>query len=56
MMENLRQQTQSRLDAEFSGRKSEYYLDPKAEQGIKNQPVGVGRYGVQKYRSLYICD
>lgn len=48
MMENLRQQTQSRLDAEFSGRKSEYYLDPKAEQEIKNQPVGVGRYGVQK--------
>lgn len=48
MMENLRQQTQSRLDAEFSGRKSEYYLDPKAEQEIKNLPVGVGRYGVQK--------
>lgn len=48
MMENLRQQTQSRLDAEFSGRKSEYYLDPKAKQEIKNQPVGVGRYGVQK--------
>ena len=47
-MENLRQQTQSRLDAEFSGRKSEYYLDPKAEQEIKNLPVGVGRYGVQK--------
>ncbi len=49
MMENLRQQTQSRLDAEFSGRKSEYYLDPKAEQGIKNLPVGVGKYGVQKH-------
>ena len=48
MMENLRQQTQSRLDAEFSGRKSEYYLDPKAEQEIKNLPVGVGRYGGQK--------
>ena len=48
MMENLRQQTQTRLDAEFSGRKSEYYLDPKAEQEIKNLPVGVGRYGVQK--------
>ncbi len=48
MMENLRQQTQSRLDAEFSGRKSEYYLDPKAVQEIKNLPVGVGRYGVQK--------
>ena len=48
MMENLRQQTQSRLDTEFSGRKSEYYLDPKAEQQIKNTPVGVGRYGTQK--------
>ena len=48
MMENLRQQTQSRLDEEFSGRKSEYYLDPKAEQGIKNTPVGVGRYGTKK--------
>ena len=48
MMENLREQTQSRLDAEFSGRKSEYYLDPKAEQGIKNKPVGVGRYGTEK--------
>ena len=48
MMENLRQQTQSRLDSEFSGRKSEYYLDPKAEQTIKNQPVGVGRYGAGK--------
>ena len=43
LQENLRKQTQERLDAEFSGRKSEYYLDPKAEQGIKNQPVGVGR-------------
>lgn len=48
MMENLRQQTQSRLDTEFSGRKSEYYLDPKAEQEIKNRPVGVGRYGSKK--------
>ena len=48
LQENLRKQTQERLDAEFSGRKSEYYLDPKAEQGIKNQPVGVGRYGTGK--------
>lgn len=48
MMENLRKQTQERLDAEFSGRKSEYYLDPKAKQEIKNTPVGVGRYGSQK--------
>ncbi|WP_314856972.1 Z1 domain-containing protein [Stomatobaculum longum] len=48
MQENLREQTQERLDAEFTGRKSEYYLDPKAEQGIKNTPVGVGRYGHAK--------
>ncbi len=48
IQENLRQQTQERLDAEFTGRKSEYYLDPKAEQGIKNIPVGVGRYGHDK--------
>lgn len=48
MQENLRKQTQERLDAECTGRKSEYYLDPKAEQGIKNQPVGVGRYGTSK--------
>lgn len=48
IQENLRQQTQERLDTEFTGRKSEYYLDPKAEQGIKNTPVGVGRFGHDK--------
>ena len=48
MQENLRQQTQERIDGELTGRKSEYYLDPKAEQGIKNTPVGVGRYGSKK--------
>ncbi|MCI8601871.1 MAG: Z1 domain-containing protein [Oscillospiraceae bacterium] len=48
IQENLRKQTQERLDMEFTGRKSEYYLDPKAEQGIKNMPVGVGRYGHDK--------
>ena len=48
LQENLRKPTQERLDAECTGRKSEYYLDPKAEQGIKNQPVGVGRYGTWK--------
>lgn len=46
MMENLRQQTQERLDAEFSGRKSEYLLDPKRD--IENIPVGVGKYGQEK--------
>lgn len=48
MMENLRKQTQERLDAEFSGRKSEYYLDPKAKQEIKNTAVGVGCYAKGK--------
>jgi hypothetical protein len=46
MMENLRQQTQERLDAEFSGRMSQYLLDPKQE--IENVPVGVGKYGQSK--------
>jgi hypothetical protein len=45
-MENLRRQTQERLDAEFSGRMSQYLLDPK--QDIGNVPVGVGRYGQEK--------
>ena len=45
LQENLRIQTQERLDAEFSGRKSEYFLDPKAKQGIKNRANGVGKYG-----------
>jgi len=45
-MENLRQQTQERLDAEFSGRMSQYLLDPK--QDIENVPVGVGKYGQEK--------
>jgi hypothetical protein len=46
MMENLRQQTQERLDMEFSGRMSQYLLDPKRE--IENVPVGVGRYRQDK--------
>jgi hypothetical protein len=41
--ENLRQQTQERLDEEFSGRLSQYLLDPKRD--ITNVPVGVGKYG-----------
>ena len=46
MMENLRQQTQERLDAEFIGQMSRYFLDPKQE--IKNVPVGVGKYGQER--------
>ena len=40
MQENLRKQTQERLDAEFSGRRSDSFLDPTA----KNTAVGVGRH------------
>ena len=39
MQENLRKQTQERLDAEFSGRRSDCFMDPTA----KNTAVGVGR-------------
>ena len=42
MMENLRVQTQERLDAEFVGIESKYTLDKKAAQEIRNTPVGVG--------------
>ena len=47
MQENLRKQTQERLDAEFSGRRSEYYLDPTVKQTIKNKAVGVGRHSAR---------
>lgn len=43
MMENLRVQTQSRLDAEFVGKESKYTLDKKADNEIRNHPVGVGK-------------
>lgn len=43
MMENLRVQTQERLDAEFVGVESKYTLDKKADQEIRNIPVGVGK-------------
>lgn len=43
MLENLRKQTQKRLDAEFSGRESQYLLDPKGE--MSSRFVGVGKYG-----------
>ena len=43
MMENLRVQTQERLDAEFVGVESKYTLDKKADQEIRNTPVGVGK-------------
>lgn len=45
MLENLRFQTQERLDAEFAGRESRYALDTKADKKIKNRSVGVGKIG-----------
>lgn len=45
---NLRRQTQERLDAEFSGRRSDYFLDTHAKANLKNAPYGVGRYGTEK--------
>lgn len=42
MMENLRVQTQERLDAEFVGLDSKHSLDKKADSSLRNQPVGVG--------------
>lgn len=48
IQENLRKQTQERLDAEFAGRVSKYFLDPKAESKIKNTRVGVGKFGNTK--------
>lgn len=42
MMENLRVQTQERLDAEFVGLDSKYSLDKKADSAMRNKRVGVG--------------
>ena len=43
LMENLRIQTQGRLDAEFVGIDSKFALDKKADQEIRRTPVGVGK-------------
>ncbi|MEI7847356.1 MAG: endonuclease, partial [Chloroflexota bacterium] len=45
MLENLRFQTQERLDAEFAGRESRYALDRSADLIIREKAVGVGRIG-----------
>lgn len=46
MMENLRVQTQQRLDAEFVGVDSNYTLDSKAADSQKNRRIGVGFIGI----------
>ena len=53
MIENLRIQTQERLDTEFAGRRSKYLLDPKIDQVIKNTPFGVGRINPKKRISCF---
>ena len=55
MMENLRVQTQERLDAEFVGKESKYTLDKKAEQEIRNKPVGVGKIPPIKPEKSIAC-
>ena len=51
MMENLRIQTQERLDAEFVGNESKFILDKKADSIMKNVPVGVGRIAANKEKA-----
>lgn len=47
MQEDLRRQTQERLDMEFSGRRSKYLADLKKEIPVNNLPMGVGKYSGQ---------
>lgn len=55
MMENLRVQTQSRLDTEFVGIESKHTLDKKADNEIRNQPVGVGKIPPLKQEKRIAC-
>ena len=55
MMENLRVQTQSRLDTEFVGIESKHTLDKKADSEIKYQPVGVGKIPPLKQDKRIAC-
>lgn len=47
MLEDLRRQTQARLDLELAGRESQIFLS-KANAAIKNKAVGVAKYGQAK--------
>lgn len=55
MMENLRVQTQSRLDAEFVGIESKHTLDKKADNEIRNLPVGVGKIPPNRPEKRVAC-
>lgn len=46
-LEDLRRQTQARLDLEFAGRESQIFLSTK-DNTLRNRPVGVAKYGQTK--------
>lgn len=52
MMENLRIQTQERLDMEFVGLDSKYDFDSKADSHMRNKSVGVGENNDSKDRRI----
>lgn len=47
ILEDLRRQTQARLDLELAGRESQIFLS-KADTTIKNKAVGVAKYDIKK--------
>ena len=53
LLENLRKQTQGRLDKECAGIRSDYYLDPTAATVKKNTTVGVGQIDKRKKIALF---
>lgn len=53
MMDNLRVQTQERLDTEFAGRKSKFLLSSKYNTEIKNVFDGVGKIDARKRISAF---
>ena len=55
IMENLRVQTQERLDKELVGLESKYTLDKKADSEIRYTPVGVGKMPNQKETKRIAC-
>ena len=55
MMENLRVQTQARLDAEFVGIESKFTLDKKVDKDIRYRPVGVGKIPPHRPEKRIAC-
>ena len=53
LLENLRKQTQGRIDKECAGIRSDYYLDPRAATIKKNTAVGVGQIDKRKKIALF---